>query len=463
MESLIRCAGCGRKPRIKPNAQRRGWGHEVASPQGTSKTVLSPPQRGKTAQAYWAYKNAAQHQGEFTWGQQPGLRESARIDRQTIHRDSPTLSILPATTFSLCFPLPDATPPHRSIFDKLTDPSLYTGSHKHRFDEDGRGRGLEGRDSVAKGLGTGGVTAYYGEGTVVSIAQLLRNEKLDPGHMNKVRQFPDGSSILSPHNRSWRHADTKWRPETPRGIYPHNNPSYLRTPGASPSQTPNSARRLMPPSLTSSPSSQLLPAHDIAQLSQPQSSFAASQSYHPSHPSHASQLAYQQLLQYSPPQSAPSHQPQHQAASAPHSYHQMPASQQYHHQTPPSHAYQQLHSSAQSTPHVYSAADDQSPFPTAAGWASARAAASPPHHAYHAQPTSSSHHPSPIFDKLMDATNISDESESAPLAAAAAHSQQPQSAAAFDAEAHAGTAHDLSQITRAQFNVATTPGQKYLY
>jgi hypothetical protein len=32
-----------------------------------------------------------------------------------------------------------------SIFDKLTDPSQYTGTHKNRFDENGKGRGIEGR------------------------------------------------------------------------------------------------------------------------------------------------------------------------------------------------------------------------------------------------------------------------------------------------------------------------------
>lgn len=32
-----------------------------------------------------------------------------------------------------------------SIFDKLTNPKLYTGSHKQRFDEEGRGRGKAGR------------------------------------------------------------------------------------------------------------------------------------------------------------------------------------------------------------------------------------------------------------------------------------------------------------------------------
>jgi hypothetical protein len=32
-----------------------------------------------------------------------------------------------------------------SIFDKLTDPKQYTGSHKERFDEDGKGKGKAGR------------------------------------------------------------------------------------------------------------------------------------------------------------------------------------------------------------------------------------------------------------------------------------------------------------------------------
>jgi len=40
-----------------------------------------------------------------------------------------------------------------SIFDKLTDSSQYTGAHKQRFDETGRGRGLAGRDYVSKGTG----------------------------------------------------------------------------------------------------------------------------------------------------------------------------------------------------------------------------------------------------------------------------------------------------------------------
>jgi len=116
---------------------------------------------------------------------------------------------------------------HRSIFDKLTDPSLYTGSHRHRFDESGRGRGLEGRESIAKGLGTEPAVKYRGEGTVTTIAQLMRNEVLDPGYMNKMRRFEDGSTVLSPRNRDRRRADTCWD-ETPRHLYLTATPTHQR-------------------------------------------------------------------------------------------------------------------------------------------------------------------------------------------------------------------------------------------
>jgi hypothetical protein len=57
----------------------------------------------------------------------------------------------------------------KSIFDKLTDSAQYTGSHKHRFDDDGKGRGLAGRDSLSKG----GVGAYHG-GAVNDLSQIMR-------------------------------------------------------------------------------------------------------------------------------------------------------------------------------------------------------------------------------------------------------------------------------------------------
>ena len=46
--------------------------------------------------------------------------------------------------------------PHtkKALIDKLTNSDLYTGTHKHRFDAEGKGRGLAGRDFLAKGEGS---------------------------------------------------------------------------------------------------------------------------------------------------------------------------------------------------------------------------------------------------------------------------------------------------------------------
>ncbi|KAG2448825.1 hypothetical protein HYH02_006176 [Chlamydomonas schloesseri] len=60
---------------------------------------------------------------------------------------------------------------HSSIFDKLTDSSLYTGAHKHRFDANGNGRGLAGRDRVAKGHG---LIAGAPGGNVADLSQITR-------------------------------------------------------------------------------------------------------------------------------------------------------------------------------------------------------------------------------------------------------------------------------------------------
>ncbi|NXG30153.1 TPPP3 protein, partial [Dromaius novaehollandiae] len=47
--------------------------------------------------------------------------------------------------------------------ERLTDTSKYTGSHKERFDESGKGKGLAGRQEPADGSGY--VGAYKGAGT----------------------------------------------------------------------------------------------------------------------------------------------------------------------------------------------------------------------------------------------------------------------------------------------------------
>lgn len=45
----------------------------------------------------------------------------------------------------------------------MTDTSKYTGSHKERFDESGKGKGKEGRSDVVKNNGY--VGNYKGAGT----------------------------------------------------------------------------------------------------------------------------------------------------------------------------------------------------------------------------------------------------------------------------------------------------------
>ena len=47
--------------------------------------------------------------------------------------------------------------------DRLTDTSKYTGSHKERFDESGKGKGKEGREDIVEN--TGYVANYKGKDT----------------------------------------------------------------------------------------------------------------------------------------------------------------------------------------------------------------------------------------------------------------------------------------------------------
>ncbi|KAJ3039857.1 hypothetical protein HK097_002729 [Rhizophlyctis rosea] len=58
-----------------------------------------------------------------------------------------------------------------SVFNRLTDSSGYTGTHKQRFNADGSGKGLAGRDSPAKGAAPG----QYRGGDVKDLSQILRS------------------------------------------------------------------------------------------------------------------------------------------------------------------------------------------------------------------------------------------------------------------------------------------------
>ncbi|RKO89614.1 hypothetical protein BDK51DRAFT_26247, partial [Blyttiomyces helicus] len=65
----------------------------------------------------------------------------------------------------------NASGTNSSVFDRLTTTAGYTGTHKLRFNADGTGRGMAGRDAPAKGAAPG---AYRG-GDVKDLSQILRS------------------------------------------------------------------------------------------------------------------------------------------------------------------------------------------------------------------------------------------------------------------------------------------------
>jgi hypothetical protein len=68
----------------------------------------------------------------------------------------------------------DHLPLSGDVFSRLCNPSTYTGTHKYRFDHDGRGRGLAGRDSVCKGNGS--VAPVYHGGQVLDLGSICNRQ-----------------------------------------------------------------------------------------------------------------------------------------------------------------------------------------------------------------------------------------------------------------------------------------------
>lgn len=75
--------------------------------------------------------------------------------------------------------------------DRLTDASKYTGSHKERFDEGGKGKGISGRKDIVDDSGY--VTGYKEKGTF--------EEKNKPG--DEAAGGGDSWSV-------WRKPKTEW-------------------------------------------------------------------------------------------------------------------------------------------------------------------------------------------------------------------------------------------------------------
>ena len=119
-----------------------------------------------------------------------------------------------------------------SVFDKLNDSTHFTGAHKHRFNRDGTGRGLAGRDRVFKGSGSLGHAPVAVVDTVVhDISQLFRphltfdRTRLDGRSPTEKRAERGIARHLRNAERQWRAQGTVSSPRSPgsRGGSPPAN------------------------------------------------------------------------------------------------------------------------------------------------------------------------------------------------------------------------------------------------
>lgn len=110
MKSLIKCSNCGKKPRVKATA------YQAAAAEKNATTPI---------------KSGSAIPNEFP----AGVKVISHTKKDSMGSTA------------------------GGIFDKLTDSSQYTGTHKHRFDSDGKGRGRAGRDYLPKGKGGDGLNA----------------------------------------------------------------------------------------------------------------------------------------------------------------------------------------------------------------------------------------------------------------------------------------------------------------
>jgi len=102
------------------------------------------------------------------------------------------------------------------IFSRLTDPSKYTGAHKERFDKDGKGKGLAGRD-----MGN--------ENRVADLSQLTRGRSKTPtgAGARSGSKTPTGSSrAKTPTGSGSTRAKTPTQNSAPS---PTNNKSRSRS------------------------------------------------------------------------------------------------------------------------------------------------------------------------------------------------------------------------------------------
>ena len=143
----------------------------------------------------------------------PNLHPAAGSGASSFHQDAKPPPVEPTSPLSPDGKEAKPTVPEvdGTIFERLTDSKLYTGHHKHRFDQEtGEGRGLDGRDSLSKGTGTVSHVEVRPDGDKVhSIAQLFRphlHEVAHPSQQDESRQKRE--AVVSARTR---------RAKSPRG------------------------------------------------------------------------------------------------------------------------------------------------------------------------------------------------------------------------------------------------------
>lgn len=93
---------------------------------------------------------------------------------------------------------------------RLTDTGSYTGTHKHRFDRFGKGLGLDGRDSIAKGssrVDADGIADYYvhpifPRDNVHDLSMITRPDRSKPGSKSSRAKKNAGRLRHRQHNRT---------------------------------------------------------------------------------------------------------------------------------------------------------------------------------------------------------------------------------------------------------------------
>lgn len=127
------------------------------------------------------------------------------------------------------------------IYDKLTDSSLYTGSHKERFNADGTGKGIEGRDSISKGKGSHSLktTASFDSGDHPDEAQAEGDDDLSEEVSRLDVSAAPSKAVKSPAKTTLSYSPPA--KASPSGSSPARKPAATtRSPTSTTSKSPAS-------------------------------------------------------------------------------------------------------------------------------------------------------------------------------------------------------------------------------